>query len=36
MDTGNDVTSEFTTGPDAIQILSLKINQTVHFSFHNK
>lgn len=32
---GNDVTSEFTTEPDAIQTLNLKINQLGHFSFQN-
>lgn len=32
MDVGNDLTSEFTTGPDTIQILNLKINQTDHFA----
>ena len=32
MDVGNDLTSEFTTGPDTIQILNLKINQIDHFA----
>lgn len=32
VDAGSDVTSEFTTGPDTIQILNLKINQIDHFT----